>query len=403
MTHDSIQLAVDDLAEHLRRSVVINDPGIHMLYASVHFGDEDPVRVQAILNRVAGARAIGYILAQGVSTWSAAGMIPANPALGMKARVCVPIRWEGSLLGQLMVMDADESVTAAELTTIERTVSQVSAVMAVNADHAGRRAVQEQTVLDLVGPESSLRRTAIRDLAPHRSEDFAFVTAVEFGVTGATRPGDAAHAAAAIRAVLAMGHRKAGTTDLVAARGDTGLLVVGSRTPVDTEDLHQHVARLRDRLADLSSGRFGCTAGIGQPVDGLELAHRSALHAHIARRAAAGILPAPVIAWSDLGPLGALLCIPPEHLSEDLLPDEVRRLLAAHPTEELIRTLRAYLDSGGNGPSAAAVLHVHRTTLYYRLGRIADLTGLDLHDGRTRLSLHLGLTMLDILNSEGHA
>lgn len=38
-------------------------------------------------------------------------------------------------------------------------------------------------------------------------------------------------------------------------------------------------------------------------------------------------------------------------------------------------------------PSAAA-LHIHRSTLRYRLGRIADLTGSDLRDVDTRFNLH---------------
>ncbi|GAA0241143.1 helix-turn-helix domain-containing protein [Cryptosporangium japonicum] len=61
--------------------------------------------------------------------------------------------------------------------------------------------------------------------------------------------------------------------------------------------------------------------------------------------------------------------------------------------------MRAFLDAAGNGPLAAAALHVHRTSLYYRLGRVHDLTGLDLADGATRLALHLGFAMLDVLEA----
>jgi DNA-binding PucR family transcriptional regulator len=34
---------------------------------------------------------------------------------------------------------------------------------------------------------------------------------------------------------------------------------------------------------------------------------------------------------------------------------------------------------------------VHRQTLYYRLGRVRELTGLDLADGGDRLLLHIAL------------
>jgi DNA-binding PucR family transcriptional regulator len=36
-------------------------------------------------------------------------------------------------------------------------------------------------------------------------------------------------------------------------------------------------------------------------------------------------------------------------------------------------------------------MHIHRTTLYYRLDRIREITGLDIDDGDVRLHLHLGL------------
>ena len=47
-------------------------------------------------------------------------------------------------------------------------------------------------------------------------------------------------------------------------------------------------------------------------------------------------------------------------------------------------------------PRTAAALHLHRTSLYYRLGQIRTLTGLDLDDGRTRFQLQLGLYLEDL-------
>lgn len=55
---------------------------------------------------------------------------------------------------------------------------------------------------------------------------------------------------------------------------------------------------------------------------------------------------------------------------------------------DLVHTLSHYLERGGNYDESATALHVHRSTLRYRLGRIADLTGLDLRDIDTRFNLH---------------
>jgi DNA-binding PucR family transcriptional regulator len=56
-----------------------------------------------------------------------------------------------------------------------------------------------------------------------------------------------------------------------------------------------------------------------------------------------------------------------------------------------VTTARVVLDHGGDVTAAAAVLHLHRTTLYYRLDRIEELTGVDLRDGRARTDLQLAL------------
>jgi DNA-binding PucR family transcriptional regulator len=57
----------------------------------------------------------------------------------------------------------------------------------------------------------------------------------------------------------------------------------------------------------------------------------------------------------------------------------------------LAGTAETFLDCAGSASRAAAALQVHRQTLYYRLARIAELTGLDLADGEARLLLHASL------------
>ena len=364
MVADPIQAAVDGLAGRLRRSVVINDAAVHLLYASAHYGDEDPVRIRAVLQREADSRAIGHVLAQGVATWTTAGVIPPEPSLGMRARVCVPVRWRGELLGLLMVMDADGTLTTGELITITEVA---------------------QTVAPLLLPQGRnpvLRRQALADLAASLFEP---VTVVEFAVRGATAEPTAAHATTALRAALPGGR-------LHAIAGDTAVLLLGAAT-----GLRSYVEGLVDRVRDLSAGRFTCVAGIGAEVPGPEHAFESAEQARLARRAAADLMRVPVATWDELGPYAVLLRIPPDELTEAALPAELRLLRRADPAGELTRTLRSYLNHAGNGPAASAELHIHRTTLYYRLGRIRELTGLDLDDGRIRLTLHLGLFLTDLL------
>ncbi len=74
-------------------------------------------------------------------------------------------------------------------------------------------------------------------------------------------------------------------------------------------------------------------------------------------------------------------------------PFSAGRLLDDPKGRLLVPTARAFLDTGGNVGKTAERLHVHRGTVYYRLGQIEDITGLQLSDGRHRMLLHLELTV----------
>jgi sugar diacid utilization regulator len=97
------------------------------------------------------------------------------------------------------------------------------------------------------------------------------------------------------------------------------------------------------------------------------------------------------VQWSDLGADQLLLRLPLDRLGAADLPEPVRRLLAAPNGTELARTVESYLDHGGDAQATARAISIHRSTLYYRLDRIAALIGVDVRDGATRHELHVGL------------
>jgi purine catabolism regulator len=63
---------------------------------------------------------------------------------------------------------------------------------------------------------------------------------------------------------------------------------------------------------------------------------------------------------------------------------------------ELLNTLKVYLHYSAISETARAI-HVHRNTLLYRLTRIQEITGVDLEDGETRLTLHLAVLAGEVL------
>ena len=72
-----------------------------------------------------------------------------------------------------------------------------------------------------------------------------------------------------------------------------------------------------------------------------------------------------------------------------------------HHTSELRRTLEVYYEVGGVLEEAARRLHVHVSTLRYRLKKAAQLLGIDLKDGAAALDLQVALKAERILAAHG--
>jgi PucR family transcriptional regulator, purine catabolism regulatory protein len=67
---------------------------------------------------------------------------------------------------------------------------------------------------------------------------------------------------------------------------------------------------------------------------------------------------------------------------------------------DLLQTLEAFFQCHGNHTQTAEMLSVHRNTLFYRMTRIAEITGLDLNRPDVRLAVHLALKIHRLLSVE---
>jgi DNA-binding PucR family transcriptional regulator len=70
--------------------------------------------------------------------------------------------------------------------------------------------------------------------------------------------------------------------------------------------------------------------------------------------------------------------------------DPLDRYDSAH-SSQLRRTLEVYYDAGGRLEPAARALHIHVSTLRYRLGRVREVLGVDPRQGDSRLDLEVAL------------
>ncbi|MEO9322752.1 helix-turn-helix domain-containing protein [Nocardioides sp. C4-1] len=398
MTSD-IQERIDALGRRLGRSVVLNDPDIHLVLASEHFGDEDPVRIRAMLHRNAGSGPIGYLLGHGISRWTRAGHVPPSTEHELLARLVAPVRLHGELLGFIVVIDRDQDLTAAEIDLVEDLAREAAGLIVAERHATDERSqALERHLLAWLGPEAAGRADAVRELesrgllAAARHLQVVVLEAVE-------SPGKAPdddQVDLALRHALESAPRLPRGATLHAVADGRGVLVLASPVALADEVVAAHAEALLGDVDSFAADRFGSRVGIGEPVADPGDAWRSRRQAELACRAVP-VLGGRTARWGELGPLSVLLRIPAEELDDTAVPAALDRLLAVDPSGRLLESLQAYLDRGGSGAAAAIDLHVHRTTLYYRLDRIREATGLDLDDGRVRLELHLGLTLRRLL------
>lgn len=100
--------------------------------------------------------------------------------------------------------------------------------------------------------------------------------------------------------------------------------------------------------------------------------------------------------WNDLSPIKVLALQTPEVLT-DITHDKITALAPSDP--ELIDTVAHYLEQGRKPDLVANSLHIHRGTLYYRLRKFEDATGLNLESGSDRLTIQLSLEALKLINA----
>jgi purine catabolism regulator len=105
------------------------------------------------------------------------------------------------------------------------------------------------------------------------------------------------------------------------------------------------------------------------------------------------------VSFADLGLYRLLFALQGQTELREFFDDRMR-LLADYDARTgagLVKTLDAFFRCHGSPTEIAALLHLHRNTVLYRLRRIEEIGGLHLDDPETRLALHLCLKVREVL------
>lgn len=198
--------------------------------------------------------------------------------------------------------------------------------------------------------------------------------------------------AAVSRSIAALSERE----DAVAAGAEVLLLVPGGE---EAQAARAAEAVLREMEASLSGYTFalGRSRIASEPAD----LSRAVGEALLAANVAQGDSEEASLAFEQTGAYRLLLSAMIENPSElrRFYAETIEPLLAYDEQyeTELVRTLATFLEADGNVAGTAGRLFTHRHTIYYRLERVRELSGLDVSSSDGREKLSLGLKAMRVL------
>ena len=332
MTSIHMQREVDHVAAVLERPVLVEDADHQPLWWSAQ-GVVDGLRSSSILQREVSPAALAVVARLGLRRADGPVRTPASAEADMLSRWCVPLRVERDLLGFLWVLDPDETLSESELTPAiacaELAARFLSRQFVSGEGREHRRDLLLGRLAAANDRDAERELIALEDLSP------AATVVVQLPSRKGgwqLQPGMSVHADA--------------KPDAIATSG----------APVPLADLRFAVGRAKATARVLRAG-----ANLTAP------------------------------SWDHLGVWRLIVEAPSDVSASTIHP--AADVLSLQPGPDLLSTVRVLLDCGGDVALAASELHIHRTTLYYRIERVEALTGVNLRSSADRVDLHMAIRL----------
>lgn len=296
--------------------------------------------------------------------------------------IVAPIMVGGEVLGYLTLREAGRRLNDLDLQAVESAATVAALILArQRAIEATEARFQGDLLAQLVDGTFRENAPTLQNLARYglNGEREHQVLALELDAGSVAQ--DPALLAALQRVVAGLG--------LNALAGTLGrrwvCILEYRREPGEGAQAAQQLSRLapqiRIGLGEAGRGWAWLHTSYQQAVDALTIVSRLP---SLGRQTAT---------FAELGFLHWLLSLSDEARAANPYSAKIERLRDQDRRRgnALLATLETYLEAGGNGQRAARALHIHRSTLNYRLKRITQLCGVDLADPLVRLNLHLAL------------
>ncbi len=386
-----IDQAVAIIATRLGRALSLEDLDGGLLAYSAHQPTADRVRINFVLSKLVPPDVSAWQLSHGIATAVKPVPVSANADLGMLGRVCVPLLSLGFRVGYLWVLQLDDEggpdAILQELKVIRPELDTLAKILlnGTSPDSDGRRAREAQFLAACFGDREAV--VSVRGWpGVHGGGPWQLATLLERGDNAQRNPAESG-----LLQRLSALHATLGINTVLFSAGTQTHVVLLLRDGIDGVD-ESEILRRFGLGVSRPGGQPAAPAllGLSEPFSDLRRLPDAYAEARSAVQAA----------WVD-AQLGALVSFHAIGVYQflavegrDVSPGEsslFSELREFDRNGELLPVLELLYDKNGSVAEVAAQLHLHRTSIYNRLGRIRSLIGVDPLGGQARLELHLAL------------
>ncbi|MAU13525.1 MAG: hypothetical protein CL607_27150 [Anaerolineaceae bacterium] len=391
----SYQDLADKLADLLEHSISIETERFEAIatrniaevdearrYTQIH-GRTDPRLVQALRDR-------GYL--PQIEQTLRPRHLPEMPDVGLEMeRVLAPIVVHGSIYGYMWIIADDHSISEIDMMAIEIGATIAALMMLYQESVQSAEASVKGSLLSQLIQGDDTRDTVLTGQSLHYGVDLRAPFLMMLIELHQPNSGQQTRLYRIVNQWVAQTQWQA-----VVGQFAGQIVILTAQAEDVVKQAEAILAYLRSHNHDLDKVRIAIS-GVHQGAIQVQRAYQQCQDVlKIKRR----LLPnQPIVQFSNLGYLHALYQAGPASLEDNPQVPIVRRLLDPK-SADLFATLEAYLDAGGNGVSTAESLHIHRSTLNYRLSRIEQLCEVSLQDPQTRTNLQIALKLLRLFDQQ---
>lgn len=405
MRNADVESLVEQVALQLGRGISLEDLDGVLLAYSANQSHADRVRVNFLLSKRVPADVSAWQLSHGIAAAVRPVVIPANEGLGMLGRVCVPLLVRGFRVGYLWVQqDVDEQSATAILAQLPAVRDELdllaSLLLDSNTAESEHRRQREQLFLAACAADRPALGAVAEWPEVFGRGPWQAVAVLAAGGSGGTAPGPAAGqpprldahrdplAATLIQRSAGL-QASIGIDDALFSAGASTHAVLLFRSSAGRASHANVLERYRGELAKRTGvAPSNVIMGISEPFSTFRHLPEAYKQSCVAAQAAA--VDAELGRMVDVRSTGVYQLL--SGMGSEPAASVNYRLVRDHDrARELLPVLELLYDNDGAVADVAERLHLHRSSVYNRLGRIRALIGADPLAGRVRLELHLAL------------